>query len=79
VLARYKPYSYDQGQFIPIQFSRQILPDSFEYALNFIVDNKLDVSVFEGRIRNDETGAPALGYRPIPSSKFEFAIIVEER
>ena len=61
-MPRYKPYSYEQGQFIPIQFSRQIIPDSFEYALNHIVDNILDVSAFEGRIKNDEKGAPA--YNP---------------
>jgi transposase len=58
-MARYKYYSYEQGQFIPVQFDRQILPDTFEYALDYIVDNIMDVSVFEGRIKNDETGAPA--------------------
>ena len=58
-MARYKYYSYEQGQFIPVQFDRQILPDTFEYALDYIVDNIMDVSIFEGRIKNDETGAPA--------------------
>lgn len=58
-MPKYKHYSYEQGQFIPVQFSRQILPDSFEYALNYIVDNKMDLSIFRERIKNDETGAPA--------------------
>lgn len=58
-MARYKYYSYEQGQFIPVQFDRQILPDTFEYAVDYIVDNIMDVSVFEGRIKNDDTGAPA--------------------
>ncbi len=58
-MARYKYYSYEQGQFIPVQFDRQILPDTFEYALDYIVDNIMDVSIFEGRIKNDEMGAPA--------------------
>ncbi len=58
-MARYKPYNYSQGEFIPIQFEKQILPESFEYALNHIVDNVMDVSAFVERIKNDETGAPA--------------------
>ncbi len=58
-MARYKHYSYEQGQFIPVQFERQILPETFEYALDYIVDEIMDVSIFEGRIKNDEMGAPA--------------------
>jgi len=58
-MARYKSYSYEQGMFIPVHFPKQILPGSFEYALNYIVDNELDLSIFEGKYKNDETGAPA--------------------
>jgi transposase len=58
-MARYKEYSYEQGQLIPISFEAQIVPGSFEWALNDIVDNVLDLSVFDGRFSNDETGAPA--------------------
>ena len=58
-MARYKYYSYEQGQFLSVQFKNQILPDTFEYALNYIVDNEMDLTVFQDRIRNDETGAPA--------------------
>jgi len=58
-MARYKEYSYDQGKLIPITFREQIIPGSFEFALNDIVDNVLDLSLFEKRFSNDETGAPA--------------------
>lgn len=58
-MARYKDYSYDQGKFIPIHFDRQILPGTFEYTLTYLIDDEIDLSVFEGRYRNDETGAPA--------------------
>jgi transposase len=58
-MARYKEYSYDQGKLIPITFHKQIVPGTFEFALNDIVDNVLDLSVFEKRFSNDETGAPA--------------------
>lgn len=58
-MARFKEYSYDQGKFIPIFFDRQILPGTFEYTLSYLIDNEVDLSVFEQRYRNDETGAPA--------------------
>jgi len=58
-MARYKEYSYDQGKLIPIDFKEQILPGTFEYALNHIIDHELDLSIFEPRYQNDETGAPA--------------------
>jgi len=59
-MARYKRYSYAQGKLIPVNFKEQILPGSFEYALNHIIDNELDLSIFDDRYRNDETGAPAI-------------------
>ncbi len=37
-MARYKPYSYGQGKFIPIHFEKQILPGTFEYSLNHLID-----------------------------------------
>ncbi len=58
-MARYKEYSYEQGKLIPVHFKDQILPGSFEYALNHIIDHELDLSLFESRYQNDEEGAPA--------------------
>lgn len=58
-MARYKPYSYAQGKFIPIHFEKQILPGTFEYSLNHLIDHELDLSVFANRYRNEEIGAPA--------------------
>lgn len=58
-MARYKPYSYGQGKFIPIHFEKQILPGTFESSLNHLIDHEFDLSIFEERYRNEETGAPA--------------------
>ena len=39
-MARYKTYSYEQTTMIPICFDKQLRPGTtFEYALNYIVDN----------------------------------------
>lgn len=58
-MARYKPYSYAQGKFIPICFDKQIHPGTFEYTLNHLIDHELDLSIFDNRFKNDDTGAPA--------------------
>ena len=58
-MARYKDVHYDQDKFIPVSFQKQILPGTFEYTLSYLIDNELDLSVFDARYRNDETGVPA--------------------
>ena len=61
-MARYKPCDVHQDKFIPVSFRDQILPGSFEYALNEIVDQHIDLTQFEARYANDETGR--LAYDP---------------
>jgi hypothetical protein len=58
-MARYKNVHHDQDKFIPVAFRKQILPGTFEYPLSYLIDHELDLSVFDDRYRNDETGAPA--------------------
>ena len=61
-MARYKPYNLKQDEWIALSYGDQIVPGSFEHALNEIVEEHLDLSVFERRYRNDETGR--LAYDP---------------
>jgi transposase len=58
-VAKYKEYDYSQGKFIPVHFDKQILPGTFEHTLHYLIDNEIDLSVFDLRYHNDETGAPA--------------------
>ena len=58
-MARYKPYDYGQMKLLPVSFREQILPGTFEYTLNELIDNEVDLKIFEARYRNDATGAPA--------------------
>ncbi len=44
---------------VPIHFDRQILPGTFEHTLHYLIDNEMNLSVFDLRYRKDETGAPA--------------------
>jgi transposase len=58
-MARYKPVDRHLSKLLPVKFSEQIIPGTFEYALNWLVDHQIDLSVFDARYRNDETGASA--------------------
>ena len=58
-MARYKEYSYAQGKFIPVHFDKQILPGTFEFTLNHLIDHELDLAAFDDCYKNDDGGAPA--------------------
>lgn len=58
-MAKFKPYNYDQLVMLPISLQDQLEPGTLEYTINALVEKHLDLSVFEERYRNDETGATA--------------------
>ncbi len=58
-MARYKDHNQDQGEFIVVQFSEQLLMDTFEYTLNHLINEKIDLSALDSKYKNDLTGAPA--------------------
>src|SRR4249920_773306 len=58
-MARYKHYDYGQAKMLPVRFEEQILPGTFEYTLSRLIDERIDLSIFETLYKNDETGAPA--------------------
>lgn len=57
-MARYKPID-TSPRFIAVDLQRQLLPGSFEHALNYLVDHQIDLSGFDRRYKNDLTGASA--------------------
>jgi len=56
-MARYRQVDMS-SRFLAVDLSRQVLPGSFEYALSHLID-RLSLSAFESRYRNDAVGAPA--------------------
>jgi transposase len=58
-MARYKHYDYGQKKLLAVSFEQQILPGTFEYTLHQMIEEHIDLSVFDTQYRNDETGAPA--------------------
>jgi transposase len=57
-MARYKPIERG-GMLIPVMLHEQIHPGTFEFALDHLVDNELDLSRLDARFNNDEVGASA--------------------
>jgi len=57
-MARYK-YIDTNPRFLAVDLARQLLPGTFEHALNHLLDHAIDLSSFDARFRNDETGASA--------------------
>jgi transposase len=57
-MARFK--RIDTGlKLLPVDLSRQLLPGTFEHALNQLLDHELDLRTLDARFRNDDGGAPA--------------------
>ena len=57
-MARYKHID-TSPRFLAVDLQRQLLPGTFEHALNHLLDCVLDLSCFDARFRNDATGATA--------------------
>src|SRR6476660_9191347 len=57
-MARYKSISTDP-KLLAVDLARQLLPGTIEHAVNYLFDHAIDLSRFDARFRNDETGAPA--------------------
>ena len=49
-----------QGLFLTVNLQEQLLPGTFEYMLDRLIGNKIAISIFEQRYKNDFTGASAV-------------------
>jgi len=58
-MANFIKYDYKQDVMLVINFEEQLQPGTFEYAIHYLIDNKLDLSVFHPKFKNKHTGRPA--------------------
>jgi len=59
-MANYRHYDYKQLVFAPISLAEQLMPGTLEYAIHHIVEERLDMSIFDERYNNDATGRKAI-------------------
>jgi transposase/IS5 family transposase len=58
-MAKYKSYDYSQRVMIPVSLEEQLVPGTLEFAIQTLVEDRMDMAVFEDRYRNDEMGRMA--------------------
>jgi transposase len=61
-MAKYRETEAEAGQglLLEVNLKEQLLPGTFEYMLDKIVDTKIDMRMFDKNYKNDETGARAV-------------------
>lgn len=55
-MAKYKPYDYSQRVMVPVSLEEQLVPGTLEFAIQTLVETRIDTSIFDRRYSNDETG-----------------------
>jgi hypothetical protein len=58
-MARYKQID-TSPRFLAVDLEAQLLPGTFEHALKHLLDHEIDLSAFDARFKNDDTGASAI-------------------
>ena len=59
-MAKFKPCNEDQLVMLPISLQDQLVPGTLAHTISQLVDKHIDLSVFDARYNNDETGAAAI-------------------
>ncbi len=62
-MARYKSSDYNQMILAPISLEEQLVPGTLEYAIHHIIEERIDLSFFDERYSNDDTGRKAISPR----------------
>jgi len=55
-MAKYKKYDYKQMIMLPISLEDQLTPGTLEFGIHTVVETCMDLSVFDEKYKNDETG-----------------------
>ncbi len=58
-MPKFIPYDPSQSKMVVVNYADQLQPGTFEYAIHFLIEQKLDLSIFNPAFNNDETGRPA--------------------
>lgn len=61
-MAKYLTDNYAQSTMVIINFNDHLQPGTFEFALHYLIENKIDASVFDADYKNQDTGR--LAYHP---------------
>jgi transposase len=60
LMAKFKPLNENQLVMLPISLQDQLVPGTLEHTISQLMDQHVDLSVFDARYNNDESGATAI-------------------
>jgi len=58
-MPRFKRYDYSQSVLLPVNLEDQLMPGTLEFAIHALVEERMDMRVFEQKYKNEETGRRA--------------------
>jgi transposase len=61
-MPKFIPYDYNQSAMVVINYLDQLQPGTFEHAIHYLIDNKLDLSIFHNKYQNEDNGRPAYAH-----------------
>jgi transposase/IS5 family transposase len=61
-MAKYKSYNYSQTVMLPVSLEEQLADGTIEFAIHTLVEEIMDMTRFDAKFKNDETGCKA--YNP---------------
>ena len=61
-MASDKPQDHNK-LLLPVVMSEQVVPSSFAFALNYLIDHKLTLKPMDAQFKNDEVGVGVCGPR----------------
>lgn len=64
-MANYIPYNLNQDTMVVINFADQLQSGTFEHALAYLIDERVDLSLFDAGIKNDEGEGGRPAYDPV--------------
>ena len=70
-MAKFIPHDYKQMVMPPLYMEDQLSPGTLEFAIHYLVETRMDLSVFDEKYKNDETG-PDLPPINVPPLELEF-------
>ena len=53
-MPKYKPVDFDQITMIPVDFNQQIIEGTFAHTLHHLIEERLDLSIFDHRYKNEK-------------------------
>lgn len=58
-MSNFKPYNFNQSSMVVVDFASQIQPGTFEHAVHHLISERLDLSTFYSKYKNDSGGRSA--------------------